>query len=83
MAATQRRVSSAGTIAASGPSLKRLDKVIVQLTSASEIDAARDLIERSGLAFEEGTRTRPYMPHKVDSGAAQIPSPKGIVSLPS
>ncbi len=28
--------------------------MIVQLTSASEIDAARDLIERSGLAFEAG-----------------------------
>ncbi len=24
-----------------------------------------------------------YCPHKVDSGAAQIPSPSGIVSLPS
>lgn len=28
--------------------------MIVQLTSASEIDAARDLIERSGLSFEAG-----------------------------
>lgn len=30
-----------------------------------------------------GARKRAYVPHKLDSGAAQIPFPKGIVSAPS